>query len=171
MFVTGQALRGKVRNRQVECKESARESDNFSKGYRQYRMVPWETWVSENFTQSRNLGFEVFVMGLELFFGWLLGLGVLIFFWPKGLGGFFSFFFPLGLLESNFSEFTGTANRTGPVDWDRKTRQWRTIHLRRPKCRSLLFLAPFNEPKCLLLFEFLSKHFRPGPSSVELQVR
>ena len=32
MFVTGQALRGKVRNRQVECKESARESDNFSKG-------------------------------------------------------------------------------------------------------------------------------------------
>ena len=170
MFITGQGLRGKVR-KQVECKESARESDNFSKGYRQHRMVPWETWVSVNFTQSGNLGFEVFVMGLELFFGWLLGLGVLIFFWPKGLGGFFSFFFPLGLLESNFSEFTGPANRTGPVDWDRKIRQWRTIHPRRPKCRHFLYFAPFNEPKYLLLFEFFSKHFRPGPSSVKLQVR
>ena len=59
----------------------------------------------------------MFVMGLELFFGLFLGLGVLIFFfWSKGLGGFYSFFFPFGLLESNFSEFTGTANRTGPVD-------------------------------------------------------
>ena len=172
MFVTGQALRGKVRNRQVECKGVCKGKRQFQqRGYRRYRMVPWETWVLENFTQSRNLGFEVFVMGLELFFGWLLGLGVLILFWPKGLAGFFSFFFPFGLLESNFSEFTGTANRTGPVDWDRKTRQWRTIHPRRPRGKSLLSSRHLMNKSAFLWLEFLSKHFRPGPSSVELQVR
>ena len=143
-----------------------------TKGYRRYRMVPRETWVSENFTQFRNLGFEVFVMGLELFFGLFLGLGVLIFFfWSKGLGGFYSFFFPFGLLESNFSEFTVTANRTGPVDWDRKTRQWRTIHPRRPRGKSLLSSRHLMNISAFLWLEFLSKLFRPGPSSVKLQVR
>ena len=32
MFITGQALRGKVRNRQVECKESARKATILAKG-------------------------------------------------------------------------------------------------------------------------------------------
>ena len=93
------------------------------------------------------------------------------FFWPKGLGGFFTFFFSFGLLESNFSEFTGTANRTGPVDWDRKTRQWRTIHPRRPRGKSLLSSRHLMNKSTFLWLEFLSKHFRPGPSSVKLQVR
>ena len=160
MFVTGQALRGKVRNRQVECK-----------GKRQFqqRGIDDIEWYLEK-RGSRKILPNFEISDLKCLW-WVLNscsgdFWVLEFcfsFWSKGLGGFFSFFFPFGLLESNFSEFTGTANRTGPVDRDRKTRQWRTFYPRRPRGRSLLFLAPFNEQKCRLVVWVPLQTFRAWP--------
>ena len=114
MSVTGQALRGKVRNRQVECKGKRQLQQRGIN--RRYRMVPRETWVSENFTQSRNLGLEQLIKTEKQDSGAQFILG------DPGADLYFS-------------------------------------------SRHLMNKSAF------LWFEFLSKHFRPGPSSVKLKVR
>ena len=143
-----------------------------TKGYRRYRMVPRETWVSENFTQSRNLGFEVFVMGLELFFGWLLGLGVLIFFFGQRASEDFSvFLFHLVFWSRIFQSLRVQLIELDQLIKTEKQDSGAHFILGDPGADLYFSSRHLMNKSAVLWFEFLSKRFGPGPSSVELQVR